>query len=140
MNSFQRVIERAEAIKRRKRRQQVSMPRRALLDSVDCSRVTVRIHGQTLHLVRQTEVYANDLARKGWYRGIQIVEFRRFGKDYKRCAGPCGMIKLKSAFSPDDRSADGRHVYCRPCRAEMERQAWRQGKRKRRVKHGNQTS
>ena len=130
MSIFQQVLARAEAETQRKWAALRPLPRRALRDSVGLSRVTVKIHGQTLHLVRDTEAKAADLARQGWYRGMQVAEYRRFGKDMKRCA-KCALFKRRAEFSPSKQNRDGRHSYCKKCRREAERLAVRQGRRKR---------
>lgn len=129
MNSFQRALEKAETIKAQKWAAVRGLPRRALQD--EDSRITVRIHGRTVQLLRITERQGTELARTGAYRGMHVFEFRRFGKDYKRCKGPCGMFRQKSQFSPDERNADGLHSYCKKCRTEVERTAYRKGRRKR---------
>jgi hypothetical protein len=37
----------------------------------------------------------------------------------------CEQHKPLGAFSPDRRMSDGRHSYCKACRAELQRQRWR---------------
>ncbi len=135
MSIFQQVNERAEAIKAAKRARYVPLPLRALKDSPSRSRVTIKMSGRTMYMLRGTEMQANDLARRGEFRGMQIFEFRRFGKEHKRCAG-CGLFKLKVQFSPDERNADGLHSACKKCRAAAERRAYEQGRRKKRRNKG----
>lgn len=140
MSIFRQVIERAEAIKaeRRARAEANPLPRRALRDSAHESRVTVKLNGRTLYVLRRTEVNAMDLARQGRHRGMTVFEFQRFGKDYARCAA-CGMMRRRNAFSPDPAHADGLKSWCKKCRAEAEREAYRGGRRKRKKMQSTQS-
>ncbi len=138
MSIFKQVIERAEAIKAEKRARAEAnpLPRRALRDSAHESRVTVKLNGRTLYVLRRTEVSATDMARQGRYRGMTVFEFQRFGKDMKRCGG-CGMMRRRDQFSPDPDHADGLKSWCKKCRAEVEREAYRGGRRKRKKTRSN---
>lgn len=133
MNIFRQINERAEAIKAAKRAAYVPLSLRALRDSASQSRVTIKMGGRSLYRLRETEMQANDLARTGSFRGMFVSEYRRFGKEFKRCTG-CGLFKLRNQFSPDERNADGLYSACKKCRNLAEREAYRAGKRRRKKK------
>jgi hypothetical protein len=46
---------------------------------------------------------------------------------YEKWCGWCEQRLPLHHFSPDKRMSDGKHSYCKACRAELKRMRWRRG-------------
>jgi hypothetical protein len=136
---FEQINKRAEARKAQRRATYIALPpevwyddtpntitlttigdtgTRSTISSIACSTHT------TIH--RPTEVLAL-LAAAGLYDyedNLPLMMLPTQIRREKYCLH-CEQYKPLSGFSPDKRMSDGRHSYCKGCRAELQRQRWR---------------
>jgi hypothetical protein len=92
------------------------------------TRSTTSVIAYSTHttIQRPTEALAL-LAAAGFYAYEDELPLMMLPKriQRKKYCIHCETRKPLSAFSPDKRKGDGRHSYCKQCRAELQRQRWR---------------